>query len=275
MNAYIKKPNFPWQKIIISLVILISIIGILNVFGAPVKNTFYYATAPISQALWKAGNGTSEFFGSFFRVRFLSSENNDLKNENQRLLAEIVGLQETVKERQNIKEALLNTQEDNFKLVLAETVGLEGDFILLNKGSSDGILENMPVISAQKVLFGKIDKVYENFSKVMLISSSNSVVDTRTESMDMQKITASGAIKGRGNLSIYLDLVASDAQIDAEDNLITSGQEGVFPRGLLIGKIVSVSKNDLKPFQTAEVLPFFDIKNVDNLFIITNYIKTK
>ena len=107
----------------------------------------------------------------------------------------------------------------------------------------------------------------------MLISNKNSVVDTKIENTDLTKAPIFGIIKGNGNLSIYLDLVSSDAEIHQQDNLITSGQEGIFPKDLLIGKITTSKKNDLKPFQTAEVKPLFDIKNTENLFIVTNYLR--
>ncbi len=273
MNLYIKKPHFSWRKIIISGLILILVIGFLNIFDSPIKNTFYKLTSPITQTFWKVGDSVSGFFSSFFRVRFLSQENKDLQSENQRLLAEITLLQEIAKENQLIGQALDNTKKDNVDLLLAQTIGLEGDFVLLNKGSDDGILENMPVISAQKVLFGKVFKVYKNFSKVMLISDKNSVVDAKMQSLDLTKPPVLGIIKGDGNLSVYMDLISSDAQINQEDVIITSGQEGIFPRGLLIGNIAGSEKNDAKPFQTARVLPFFDAINTHDLFVITNYLR--
>jgi rod shape-determining protein MreC len=84
-----------------------------------------------------------------------------------------------------------------------------------------------------------------------------------------------GAIKGNGNFSLYLDLVPSNAPLHTQDVVVTSGQEGIFPRNLLIGSITQSTKNDLKPFQTAPIQPFFDVKNHDTLFIITDYKREK
>ncbi len=273
MNVYIKKQNVKWHKILIGLAALFLCVGFLNVLQEPIKNTLYVLTSPFSKTLWQAGDNTSSFFWSFLNIKGLSQENSNLKEENQNLLSQITSLQDTVKANQSIKEVIQNTSSDKFKLVFAETMGLdtEGDFILLNKGSDDGISENMPVISSTKVLFGKVFKVYKNFSKVILISNKNSVVDAKIQGDDPTKSPILGVVKGSGSLSLYLDLVSSDAQINQGDTLITSGQEGVFPKDLLIGKITKSDKNDLKPFQTAQIQPFFDIKNIDNLFIITNY----
>src|SRR5207237_1162769 len=104
-------------------------------------------------------------------------------------------------------------------------------------------------------------------------SAKTSVVDVKIQQGDITKNLIHGALKGGGNFSIYLDLVDSDSDIKEGDVLVTSALEGIFPPDLLIGKITSSDKNDIKPFQTAKVQPFFDIKNIDNLFVITNYKK--
>ncbi len=273
MNLYIKRQNFLFQKSVIRTGILIFLILFLNIFQGQIKNSFYFVSFPLAESFRQAGNKTSDFFNSFWSFKNLQQKNDQLIQENQQLLSKISLLQSNLIENQAKKEALQNTQKDNFKIVSAQVAGLNDDFILLNKGSDDGISENMPVISSQKVLYGKIFKVYKKFSQAILISNKNSTVDVKVQNDDPSKNPVHGAIKGSGNLSLYLDLVNSDVEIKQNDILITSGLEGVFPSNLLVGKIDSVSKNDLKPFQTATIQPFFDPKNTDNLFIITNYLK--
>jgi len=90
---------------------------------------------------------------------------------------------------------------------------------------------------------------------------------------DVTQTPVYGAVKGSGNLSVYLDLVNSNSKLNENDVLVTSGLEGIFPKDLLVGKITSVSQNDLKPFQTAKVQPFYDVQNIDHLLVITNYLK--
>jgi cell shape-determining protein MreC len=57
--------------------------------------------------------------------------------------------------------------------------------------------------------------------------------------------------------------------------LSTSSLESSYPKDLLVGRIAIMQKNDLKPFQTAKVEPFFDLKSAENLFVITNYNQEK
>jgi rod shape-determining protein MreC len=277
MNVYLKKQNFRWQKIMIGVVMLFFFIGVLNFFQKPIRNSFYVLISPISKTFWRAGDSASGFFTSLLNAKGLTQENSNLQQENQRLSSEVSALQETINEDQAIKEVAQNTQADNVTLAPAQTIGLDtaNDVMVINKGSQDGISENMPVISSQKVLYGKVSKVYKNFSNITLISDKNSVVDAKVQSSDTTKPPIFGAIKGNGNFSIYLDLVAQDATINQGDVVVTSALEGIFPKDLLIGKITHINKNDSKPFQTAAIQPFFNVNAADNVFIITNYKQTK
>ncbi len=277
MNVFIKKKHFLWQKIIIGATVLVVGVGLLNLFGNQIKNYFYEAAAPLSKMVWSVGDITHIFLASFLQTKSLREENSNLQKENQQLLAQVSSLQETVKEHQALQEVTLNTKGDNFTLLVAGTIRLDAvnDNILINKGSDDGITENMPVISTQKVVYGKISKVYKNFSEVTLISNSHSVVDVKIQQGDPLQNPIYGAVKGQGNLSIYLDLVSPDAKINQGDTLITSGLEGIFPKDLLVGKVINTNKNDLVPFQTASIQPFLNINAIDNVFVVTNYKKEK
>jgi rod shape-determining protein MreC len=289
MNAFLKKQNLKlplpqsrrgfsitWQKIAGGILVLILCIGLLNIFQAPIKNVFYTLISPVTNLFLKAGDNTHSFFQPLLNAKGLGQENNNLKEENQKLLSQISALQETVKQDQSIKEIIQNTQGDHFTMAVAGVIGLdsENDFILIDKGSQNGISENMPVVSGTKVLFGKVYKVYKNFSQVMLVSNKNSVVDASIQQNDITLPSILGAVKGSGNLLAYLDLVSSQAQLKEGDALVASGLEGVFPKGLLIGKIISSEKNDLKPFQVAKIQLFSDVKNSENLFVITDYLKS-
>mgnify|MGYP001605391163 CR=1 FL=1 len=273
------KKYFPklWQKISAGILFLIALFFILNIFESQIKNYFYSNSSPFSRFLWQASSGSSKFASSFFNAFAISQENHNLKQENEKLLLQLHLLKGKLTENDALGEFSSNKSEsDNFDAALAHVIYIDifEDFILIDKGKEDGILQDMPVISGQKAVFGKVVESYKNFSKVMLISNKNSALDVKIESADSENSTENtiyGAVKGSGNLSVYLDLVPLEAEIKEGDLLVTSALEKTFPKGLLSGKIISVNKDDLKPFQTAQVRPFFDIKNTENLFVIINY----
>ena len=142
---------------------------------------------------------------------------------------------------------------------------------------------DMPVINQQSVLYGKVSKVYKNFSDVMLISNKNSVISVKVQrnlsnivgqsSSDLiaakPKTEIDGVVKGTGKLGVYLDLIPIDDTIN-QKIFGDSALENVFPKDLLVGTIMKVQKNDQNPHQQAQVQPFLS-SSIDNLFVITNY----
>jgi len=154
-------------------------------------------------------------------------------------------------------------------------------------------------------LVGKIFKVYKNFSDIMLVSNKNSVINVKVSApggsvLDGQPspsmvpvsvidtlatstpvaITApiapeiaeiDGVVRGDGGLSAHLDLIPINSDVNPNDILVTSALEKSFPKDLLLGKVIQMTKNDQKPFQQGKIILFFDVKKSDNLFVITDY----
>lgn len=285
MNIYINRQSqitrrayAVWQKarlakFLAGIIALFFVFGLLNLFQFQVKNFFYLISEPFEKKLWKAGNSASDFLTPFLNVKNLENENENLRAKNQKLLQDISVLQDKQKQYQALSGASINFSEDNFNLILADIIGLylNSDIILINKGLNDGISDGMPVVSWQKILFGKILKAYNNFSEVMLISNKNNILDVKIQQSDVAKLPVYGVVKGKGEFNIYLDLVLANADIKEGDVLLTSAMDGIFPKDLLVGKIIRLYKNDQKPFQQAEVQPFFDIKKAERLFVISDY----
>ncbi|PIP23632.1 MAG: rod shape-determining protein MreC [Candidatus Nealsonbacteria bacterium CG_4_10_14_0_2_um_filter_38_17] len=254
-------------KKVVLLVVLISIIFVFNRtgFSKKVKNLFYLISAPIQRQLWQAGNSVSDFFETIFEIKNLKKENEELKSKNLELSAENSVLKEVQKDNESLRQALGVGLEKDLELILVHITGkdLSKDSIFINKGKKDGVEKGLPVITSQKVLVGKVGEAYDNFSEVILIYNKESSFDAK-----IQDKNVSGLIKGKGNLQLLLDLIPLDKEISAGDIVVTSALSGDFPEGILVGKVKSVKKNELEPFQQAEIIPSFDFKEIDQLFII-------
>jgi rod shape-determining protein MreC len=280
-NFSIKHKKRGWIKIVIGVAVLLLVLFILNFFVSPIKNSFYSFSSPIQKTFWTAGESSSTFFSSFFKAGSFAKENENLKSENQKLLAQIATLQSIEQANQAQSEVSASCQNNGFSVVMAGVIGLdENDILSINKGLVNGIAEGMPVINQQNVLLGKVYKVYKNFSQVMLITNKNSVVNVKIQQEipadssivhDPANLEIDGVVKGEGGLNAYLDLIPVNSDINSQDVLVTSAIEKSFPKDLLVGKITQIEKNDQKPFQQAQISLFFDIKAIDNLFVITNY----
>jgi rod shape-determining protein MreC len=270
INTLNKKRNF-LPKFLVAVAILALCVFLLIVFTVPIKNFFFNISAPLQKGLSSVGKNGSSWLGSMLNSSGIQKENEVLKQENTKLLAKISNLQSIQEGNQALSAISQSCQENNFTTIMAGITGLsDRDIVSINKGYDDGVAENMPVIDQNNVLYGKIYKVFKNFSQVMLISNENSSINAQVQ-RDIKSEVANGIIKGGGGLSIYLDLVPVGLDLQNGEILITSALEQTFPKNLLIGKIYQVDKNDQKPFQQAKINPFFSLDSVENLFIITNY----
>jgi len=289
VNLYTKKQKSFWvnfkgdqkslkvyaQSILIKISILFLVILFLNFFQNQIRNSFLSLSSPLSAVFLKSGANLGSAFGSFFNSTDIVNQNADLKEENYNLLAKIALLQDNLKQSHEFNSMSGTLIKNNFEAILVKVVGLSwaNDSIIIDKGFENGILENMPIISKENVIYGRVINVYKNFSQVSLISASNNIFNVKIQPDDPTKEVVYGVVRGEGNMNIFLDLVDSDSQINEGDILVTSGLEGFFPKDMLVGKITTVNKSDLEPFQTAEIQPFFHVNNIENLFIIKNYLK--
>lgn len=236
------------NKILI-IVIGIALIVAANFFRSEIKGFFYDISLPIQKVLWPA-----------------PVKQDEIIKINLELMAEIIELQKASDENIMLREALGISLEKEFDLEIAEVVGkdIDQDSIFIDRGLQNGLAKDMPVINQQKVLLGRISEVYPYRSKVMLISNKNSLFDAEVSS------TTPGLLQGRGGGKILLNLLPKNEDIKEGALVTSSSLGGIFPPGLLIGTIRSVTKNDIEPFQAAEIAPFSSLNQLKQVFIILN-----
>ena len=204
---------------------------------------------------------------------------NELKLKNQELLSQIVEITELKKENEALRTALELGLEKDFQLELAQVIGKDPsrDSISINKGLQDGVSKDMAVITSQKVLLGRIGEVYQGFSEVILISNKESSFDAKIVKQEIYPVRNNisngvyGIIRGKGSLEVSFELIPKEEEISPGELVVTASLGGVFPQGLLIGEIEEIKKSDIEPFQRATIKTSFNLKNLDNLFIITNF----
>jgi len=258
-----KKTSLLIKILIFSLLILS-----LNFFQNQIKVSVYNFSSSLQKSFWKAGQKFSNSWNSLMKIHYLKKENEFLISRNQELIQKIIFLERMEKENQILREALRLNYDNDFSFILAQPISkdINEDFILINKGAKDGILKDMPVINEKKILIGKISKVFDNYSKVMLISNKNISFDAEIVEKDV-----SGLIRGKGSFKIFFDLLPKEKEISEGDIVISSNLGGVFPPGLLVGKVKKIFKKDTEVFQQAEITPFFKINKISYFFILTDY----
>ena len=265
------KAGFGSSRLKIGIIVLIIIsFFLLNLpsFSQRIRNFFYSISEPIQKWLWQKGGGVSDFFDWLFKAKGVWQENENLKLENKELIAKIIGLEQLRGENEVLRTALDLGLEEEFELIISEVIGKEiaEDYLIIDKGSKDGIAFGFPVISERKSLVGKVVQVYETTSKIQLLTSENSSFDAKIFEKEVY-----GLVKGRGNFNLSLEFIPREEEINVRDKVITTSLGGNFPKGLLVGEIKEVKKSDIASFQEALLEPGFNSKELDYLFLITNF----
>lgn len=257
-------------RIFLFFVLVVLVFVAINLTGASlhIKNFFFGISSSLQEVFWNAGDGVSDFLAGFFQRSYLEKRANDLELENRRLLGEVISLGDLGKENSLLREALGISLEKEFELELCRIISkdISQDSLLIDKGAEDGISKDLPVITSQKVLLGRIGEVYSNFSEVVLITNKDSAFDAVVFEKDIY-----GIAKGEGSMEVSLDLVPKEEDISEGDLVISAALGGIFPKGLLVGRIKTVEKTDIKTFQTAELTPGFDLGLLEEIFIIKKW----
>ncbi len=258
--------NKKYSKILF-LVLTIFFLFVFIFLQRPVRSFFYSMSQPVQQWFWTKGLENSGFWSGLFNAKDLKIQNQNLQEENQIFLSRTAEMNELKEENQRLREILDLGLTKDFKLLEVNILSRDiiNDFIVINKGTEDGIKERMTVINYQKVLVGQVDEVYKNSSRIQLLTDSKMKFSVEIADSNVQALA-----HGQGNRKIILDLISRDEEVLRDALVITSGLEVDFPSGLLVGKIRGIEKTDLTPFQKVDVEPLFNIQAADLIFIIAN-----
>ncbi len=149
-------------------------------------------------------------------------------------------------------------------MLAAQVIGASADpashTLVLNRGEHDHVRRNMAVITPDGVV-GKIVDVFPNTSQVLLINDRESGVgallaDTRTH----------GVVKGNGDPVPRLDYVVNDEKVHIGESILTSGEDRIFPKGLMIGTVSGAT--DGNPFQVIRIEPSAHLDRLEDIIIL-------
>jgi rod shape-determining protein MreC len=132
-----------------------------------------------------------------------------------------------------------------------------------NAVAGSGFRRDMAVIANEGVV-GKLMMVAPDASRVLLIDDHNSALDA----ID-QRSRARGIIAGVIEDGLVMKYVDRSQDIRAGDKIVTSGMDGIFPRGLLIGAVAQVSQERSGLFLNVEVASAVDFHKLEQLLVLT------
>ena len=253
-----QKPFF----VLVGLVVLLLILENLGVLGF-IEKPVQAILKPAQIGLYKSGRDVENFFSTVGEIGSVKRRKNELERENALLTADNARLKKLEEENKTLREQL-GAKVAAKDLILAAIIGTDPLFtnsqFILDKGKGDGVKEGSLVI-LKDILIGQIASVGSSTSNVRLLN------DPETKIPAVSEAGAKGILEGEFGTKIALVQVAQSAELKEGQIVFTSGEAG-FPEGLVLGKIVKVSKNPAELFQKAAVEPLVPFGSLDFMFII-------
>lgn len=204
-------------------------------------------------------------WNGYFGLHHASLENQQLRAELGNLQLRNRELESQAAEGQRLA-TLLNFRDAHQEVPMLAAQVIEGSAdpasrtLFINRGERDHVRRNMGVITPQGIV-GKIVEVYPGKSEVLLISDKDSGVgsllaDTRTH----------GVVKGGGDSGPRLDYVVNDERVHAGEIVVTSGEDRIFPKDLLVGKVTEFKPGI--PFQVIRVETAARLDRLEDVLIL-------
>lgn len=214
--------------------------------------------------IWPFNTVVSVGKGYFFLVN-TRQENERLRKENEWLQLENDVMNELLHENERLRDALdfqrLSLSKGIMARVIGKTSSPVSSTMILDKGSDHGLRKDMAVITAQGVV-GKVQAVLAGTSKVLLLTDPGTTLAVR-----VMRNREEGLLEGK-LVNCALKYVSFYADIQKGDLLITSGLDGIFPKGLAVARVVKVSKHEAIAFQTVLAEPSVRFSRLEEVLVL-------
>ncbi|WP_460032870.1 rod shape-determining protein MreC [Megalodesulfovibrio paquesii] len=199
----------------------------------------------------------------------LSEENETLKKEVHALSLELMTLREDAAESARLRELLSFKPPPAWRQlgarVVAQRLGPYSalESLLVDQGSADGVRVNTPAITPQGVA-GRVLRVSPSAATILLLVDANSKIAVMG-----QDSRAAGILEGHGvDQLMELSYVPLTSEVKVGERLVTSGLAGIFPKGVPVAEVVSVSRSDISLFQQVLARPYVNVTKLEELILL-------
>ncbi len=232
-----------------------------------------WVTSPVERLVSASASRFIDVMGNITELRHAREQNLELRRRIVQLEGETAELGEVRAENGRLRDMLSFAKAPPAPVVPARVIGegLSRNLLTLtiDKGADDGLKPNMAVVTHQGVV-GRLVTVAGGTSSLMLLSDMSSSVPVR-----VQRTRARGTVVGQGSGKDFtLTRMLRTDDIQDGDLLVTSGTDGVFPKGLPVGRAAGVQRPHHGMFLEASVVPAVNLTCPDSvleeLFVVTS-----
>jgi len=223
---------------------------------------------PFEQVLVGTGHFFRNTWHNYIDLRDVRKQNRELQEELARMRMEQARLKSAADESRRLR-ALLDFKDRYVGQTLAaEVIGTSGSdslrTITIDKGSHAGVKPGMAVITPDGIV-GKVKEVFTFSSQVLMINDRESGAG-----VVLQDSRLRGILRGIGQGDLQVSDIMSDEKVDLGEQVLTSGGDGVYPKGFPVGTVTHVSNDtDGGPFLAVKVKSAASLDRLEEVLVIT------
>lgn len=264
------------QKVLISLICILLLTGIICVAnGSTVLNkNGYDAFSMLRYSLIDHPLETiKDWMKHLSSLREVQEENEELKNilSSTKLQgARVEYLEQRVAELEALMDMESISQYDKiYASVMSRDMNTWSNIITVDKGKEEGIEVDMAVVSSQG-LIGKVSEVYDHSCKVKLLSTETKDVSVSIQIMLDEERSTDGILENYDSSKQSYNVQIFDANVEIKEGMkvLTSGNGGVFPSGILVGEVESVTQLYNSKGRIVSVIPSADFNDFESVAIL-------
>ncbi|MCE5244428.1 MAG: rod shape-determining protein MreC [Syntrophobacteraceae bacterium] len=227
---------------------------VVETLGPPIKFVGRLSTA------------TEDVVKEYVWLRHVRQENEELKDRIAELEQKVTDYHEAYIENLRLRRLLDFKNTVQADTIPAQVVlhDLTGWFqtLMVDKGFRDEIGQDMPVVNDEGVV-GRILDISDRYARILLITDPASAIDAV-----IQRNRVRGVLSGKDSNGCVLKYVRGNVDVQVGDLIITSGKDGIFPKGLRLGTVQGIFKDPVDLFQKIEVKPLMRLSAMEEVLII-------
>ena len=231
----------------------------------PLGHVFLEVMAPLQRLTAGLTSATRGFWGRYLLLIGIQAENELLRTRLREIEGRATHQDELELMNRRLKRLLAFERELPTRAVAASVTARDASVwfqsLTLNKGELDGIQIGMPVMAPEGIV-GLISSTSPHASRVLLLTDPNSGIDVL-----VQRTRVRGILSGLLEQGTTLKYVKRSDDVRVGDRVIASGLDGVFPKGLPVGRVIKVSRKDRGLFLYAEVTPDADASRLEEVLV--------
>lgn len=222
---------------------------------------------PVASAIDSVVSAITGAVGSYTDLRGVREENASLREELARLTAERNEALEEASRLKRLEEELALPKSSPYKTLSANVVARDMSLwykrLIINRGTLDGVRRNMPIATSNGIV-GRVIGVGPNFAQVQVITDTIAGAGAM-----LQGSRAMGEMRGMGeNNRCEIKNIHSSQSVETGEQVVTSGLDRIYPKGLVIGTIESVESDPNGPWHKIIVAPAAAVDRVEHVFVL-------